>query len=160
MVHAIDGHSNNSAAALAPPSAYQLAKLAHQSQAIQTEPAPVPISEPPMRSLRRRLTRETRQLIVSRYEAGESAKALSKECGISRHGVRRFLKGAGVNIRTQFIATPETGTQIVELYESGLTIRQVAAQVGCAYGTVRGLLNNHGDIMRVSPVGKPSRREG
>ncbi len=128
-------------------------KLATQALLIEPRiernpPGPIP------RSLQRRLSSEVQEAIVSRYAAGESAKALSQEFDISRDGVRRLLKGAHVSIRTQFIATPETVAQIIELYESGLTIREVATQVGCAYGTVRGVLHESDAVVRVSPVGK------
>jgi DNA-binding CsgD family transcriptional regulator len=94
------------------------------------------------------------EAIVLRYEAGESAVALSREYDISRDGLRRLLKKAGVTIRTQFVVTPEAVKQIVQLYETGLTIRQVAVQLGCSYGTVRRVLHESGAMVRVSPVGK------
>jgi hypothetical protein len=68
--------------------------------------------------------------------------------------VRRLLKSAGVTIRTQFVVTPKAVEQIVRLHESGLTIRRVAAQVGCAYGTVRAVLHEHEADVRESSVGK------
>ena len=110
--------------------------------------------KPLARSLRRRLAPEVREAILARYDAGESALALSQEYGISRDGLRRLLKHAGVAIRTQFVVTPKVARQIVQLYESGLTIRQVAVQVGCAYGTVRGVLHENDAEVRVSPVGR------
>lgn len=106
------------------------------------------------RSLRRRLSPEAQEAIVSRYTAGESALALGQEYGISRDGVRRLLKSAGVPIRTQTVVTPKVTQRILGLYENGLTIRQVAAQVGCAYGTVRGVLHENDAEVRVSPVGR------
>lgn len=139
---------------MAPPSAYLLAKLAQQAQVIQTEPWPVPGPETPMRNLCRRLTPEVRQTIVSRYVSGESAKALSQDFEISRDGVRRILKDAGVTIRSKNVVTPQAAERIVQLYEGGLTIRDVAAQAGCAYGTVRGVLHENDADVRVSSVGR------
>jgi transposase-like protein len=107
-----------------------------------------------MRSLRRRLTPEVRQAIISRYAAGESAKALSQEFDISRDGVRRLLEDAGVTIRSQNVVTPKEAERIVQLYVSGLTIRQVVEQVGYSFGTIQQVLNKHGGVMRVSPVGR------
>jgi hypothetical protein len=106
------------------------------------------------RSLRRRLTPEVREAIMFRYEAGESAAALSHECDISRDGLCSLLKHAGVTIRTQFVITPRAAKQIVQFDESGLTIKQVAGRVGCAYGTVRGVLHGYDAEVRVSPVGR------
>jgi hypothetical protein len=95
-----------------------------------------------------------RDAIISRYEAGESAVVLSREYDISRIGMRTLLKRAGVTIRTQFVVTPGAATQIVQLFESGSTIRQVAVQVGCAYGTVRCVLHENDAEVRASPVGR------
>lgn len=158
LVHTVDRRSNNSGSGLIPPTVQDLARLAKQALKVKPQrggnpPAPV------ARSLRRRLTPEVRQSIIARYEAGESAKALSHAFGISRDGVRRVLTGEEVPIRTQFRATPETVGQIIELYERGLTIRQVAAQVRCAYGTVRSVLHESGAEVRVSPVGKKAASE-
>lgn len=111
-------------------------------------------NETPILSRRRRLSPDVRQTIVSRYVADESAKALSQEFKTSRDGVRRLLKDAGVAIRSQNVVTPQAAEQIVQLYVSGLTIRQVVEQVGYSFGTVQRVLNKHGGIMRVSPVGK------
>lgn len=153
--HSVDRRSSNWGDALLPPTARDLGRLARQARTAKPEQAVNPPTAV-ARSLRRRLTPEVRQSIIARYEAGESAKALSHAFGISRDGVRRVLAGEEVPIRTQFRATPEAVGQIIELYEGGLTIRQVAAQVGCAYGTVRGVLHEIGADVRVSPVGKRS----
>lgn len=159
VVHTVDAHSNNSGAELAPPSAIQLARLAQQSRAIHPADSIVTRNQTPMRSLQRRLTPEVRQSIVSRYAAGESAKALSEEFDISRDGVRKLLKRAGVTIRPQNVVTSQAAKRIVHLYDSGLTIKEVVAQVGTSFGTVRRVLYKHGGVMRVSPIGKRTRRD-
>ena len=112
------------------------------------------VYEPQLRSLRRRLAPEVRQAIVSRYAAGESAKALSQEFDISRDGMRRLLRDAGVTIRPQNVVTERAAQRIVQLYVGGSTIREVVEQVGYSYGTVQRVLDKHGGVMRVSPVGK------
>lgn len=151
MVHTVDGRSSNWGDALLPPTAHDLDRLARQARMVKPERAVNPPTAV-ARSLRRRLTPEVRQAIISRYESGESAKTLSKEFGISRDGVRRLLRDAGATIRSQFSVTTEAVGQIIELYEGGLTIRQVAAQVGCAYGTVRCVLHENGAEVRGAPV--------
>jgi transposase-like protein len=113
-----------------------------------------------MRSLRRRLTPDVRREIVSRYAEGDSAKALSREFDISRDGVRRLLRDARVTTRSQNVVTPQAAERIVQLYVSGLTIKQVVAQVGYSFGTVQRVLNKHGGVMRVSPVGKRAAQDG
>jgi hypothetical protein len=81
LVHAIGGHSNKSA--LEPPPAVDLDRLA--KQVLLTEPRiehnPL---RPMVRNLRRRLSPKVQEAIVSRYAAGESAKALSQQFDISR----------------------------------------------------------------------------
>jgi hypothetical protein len=79
---------------------------------------------------------------------------LSQQYDISRDGVRRLLKHAGMAIRTQFVVTPKAARQIVQLYENGLTIRQVSVQVGSAYGTVRNVLHKSDAEVRASPLGR------
>ena len=98
-------------------------------------------------------------MIVARYKAGESAKALGQEYGVSRDGITRLLKHAGIPIRTQLVVTYEVAHHIVERYEGGLTIREVAVEVGCANSTARGVLHENGVEVRVSPVGKRKRME-
>ena len=112
------------------------------------------------RSQRRRLTPDVREAIVSRYQAGDSAKALSQDFEISRDGVVRLLRDAGVTTRPQNVVTPQATDQIVQLYAGGLTIRQVVEQVGYSFGTVQRVLNKHGGVMRVSPVGKRATQRG
>lgn len=82
--------------------------------------------ETAMRSLRRRLNRQEIEELVTRYIAGETIRALSREYGVSRSGLRQLLRGEGVALREQGI-TPEDAERAVRLYESGLTIRQVVA---------------------------------
>lgn len=135
-----------------PPAADELAGLAQIARKVEPRTDLYP-PKPVARNLRRRLAPEVREAILSRYEAGESALALSQEYDISRDGLRRLLKRAGVTIRTQFVVTPKVTQQIVQLYERGLTIKQVAVKVGCSYGTVRNVLHENDAEVRVSPVG-------
>ena len=136
-----------------PPPLVELEQLAEQALMAQLGSEIKP-QKPMARCLRRRLAPEVREAIVSRYTAGESAKVLSQEFDISRDGVRRLLGSAVVTIRTQIVVTPKVAKEIVQLYGNGLTIRQVAVQLGCAYGTVRGVLHESGAEVRVSPVGR------
>lgn len=159
MVHSVDRHSSKSITALLPPTASELEKLAIKART--AEPGiDLGLPKPVARSLRRRLTPDVRQAIISRYAAGESAKALSQELNISRDGVRRLLRDAEVTTRPQDVVTPQAIDQIVQLYAGGLTIRQVVEQVGYSFGTVQRVLSKHGGVMRVSPVGKRPTQDG
>jgi len=52
-----------------------------------------------------------------------------------------------------FVVSPKGAEQFVELHERGATIRQVAVQVECGDGTVRGVLHESRAEVRVSPIG-------
>lgn len=147
LVHAVNPHSNKSL--LAPPSPRELEQLAQQSrttplQTLAIEPARVPV-----KSLRRRLSPHEIKVLVGRYNTGTSLRALSLEYGVSRSGLRHFLQGEGVTLR-EYGITPEGAENAVRLYESGLTIRQVAGRVGYSYGTIRTILHKRSVAMRAS----------
>jgi lambda repressor-like predicted transcriptional regulator len=107
----------------------------------------------PMRNLRRRLSPQAIDELVARYNAGEQTPALSREYGISKTGLRQVLLAEGVRFRMQPI-TPEDAGRAVQLYERGMTIRQVVEQVGYSYGTIRTALHEHGVAMRAGGIGK------
>jgi AraC-like DNA-binding protein len=107
----------------------------------------------PVRSLRRRLSPQAIQELVARYNTGEDTPALSQEYGISKTGLGEVLLAEGVAFRRQAITTEDT-ERAVQLYESGLTIKQVVAQVGYSYGTIRRVLHEHGVAMRATGTGK------
>jgi len=106
-----------------------------------------------MRSLRRRLPPYEIEELVARYNRGEFAPALSRTFGVSRGGLRTLLLAEGVSFRGHAI-TPEDVEKAVRLYESGLTITQVVAQIGYSYGTIRKALHDHGTRMRLSSRGR------
>lgn len=101
------------------------------------------------RNLRRRLGPETIQELVDRYNAGEHTTRLSKQFGISTTGLRQLLLDEGVEFRRQAI-TAEDADRAVELYESGLTIREVVTQIGYSLGTIRREFQRRGVPMRPS----------
>lgn len=114
----------------------------------QPEPSSVEPAHVPTRSLRRRLSPQAVKELVARYTAGESIRALSMEHGVSRSGLCQLLLGEGVVLRRLQGITLENTNKVVRLYESGLTIRQVVAQVGYSYGTIRMLLHQNAVDMR------------
>jgi hypothetical protein len=114
--------------------------------------APDKPSSAPARSLRRRLAPQAIKELVARYNAGEETPALSREYDISKNGLRQLLLAEGVSLRRQAI-TLEDVERAVQLYQSGLTIRQVVEQVGYSYGTIRGALHENGVAMRAGGAG-------
>lgn len=144
---------------MVPPSNLDLGRLDHEARKRESDLL-LPSAESVLMSLQRRITPEVRTAIVSRYEAGEPAMALSLEYGISRDSVRRLLRRAVVTIWSQFVVIPHASKQILELYEGGFTIRQVAARAGCAFGTACSVLHESGAQMRESPIGRRVVSEG
>lgn len=91
--------------------------------------------------------------IVTRYTAGEKTPALSQAFGISESGVRDLLRAEGITLRGHAITLVDAD-KAVRLYESGLTITAVAAQLEYAHGTIRTALLKSGIVLRSSHSGK------
>ena len=91
---------------------------------------------------------------MTRYKAGDSIRALSREHGVSRSRLSELLQDEGVSLREQGI-DPGASEKAVRLYESGLTIREVVDQVGYSYGTIRTVLHEQGVALR---AGAPRRK--
>lgn len=136
-----------------PPGLDDLAKLAQQTRMDHAVPSPIEPTPVPTRSLQRRLTPQVIEELVSRYTAGETIRALSREYDISRSGLRTLLQREGVVLRAYGI-TPEEAENAVRLYEQGLTIRQVADEMGHSYGTIRTMLHETGASIRAGGRGK------
>jgi transposase-like protein len=157
LVHRVDGQSNKSDLMI--PSLGELEKLAQQARVIQPIPASVETGRLLTRSLRRRLPPQVIDELVARYTAGDTIRALSREYGVSRSGVCQLLQDEGVALREHGIS-PDDEEEAVRLYESGLTIRQVAERIGASHGTIQRVLNKHAGVMRASPVGKRPAPDG
>lgn len=148
LVHPGDGHSNNSR--LSPPDSGEIARLSHVSRSIQPAVVPAGNQAAPQRSLRRRLSPQAIEALVARYKAGEVVPALSQEFGISASGLRELLRTEGVPLRGHKITTADAD-KAIRLYRSGLTINQVAKQVGYSWGTINSVLVNNGVALRTMP---------
>lgn len=155
VVHSIGRHSNKTA--LIPPSPSELTKLVQQSRNSGSIPASPEPSRVPTRSLRRRLSPQTIEELVTRYTGGDSIRALSREYGVSRSGLCGLLQKEDVTLREQGVSR-EGVENAVRLYKSGLTIRQVAEHVGYSYGTIRTALHEHGVALRAG--GRRNRCDG
>lgn len=105
-----------------------------------------------MRILRRRLTPQVIEELVTRYTAGETIRNLSREYGVARSGLCTLLQVEGVELRAQGI-TPEDAEWAAQLYECGLTIRQVVERAGYSYGTIRTALHERGVVLRAGGRG-------
>lgn len=145
LVHPTDDHSNKSR--LSPLAPGEIANLAQLSRSIQPEVATDQGQAALPRSLRRRLSPQAIDELVARYRAGEVVPALSQEYGISASGLRELLRAEGLSLRGHKITVADT-KQAVRLYVSGLTIDQVAKQVGYSWGTIRRVLLQNGVTLR------------
>jgi len=144
ILQPMDRHPTNS---LMPPTPDAVAKLAHLAHKMPAE-SPARETHPSRpRNLRRRLTPQVIEEIVTRYTAGEKTPALSREFGISESSVRDLLGAEGITLRGHAITLEDIG-RTVRLCESGLTITAVAAQLGYAHGTIRTALLKHGGVLR------------
>lgn len=130
-----------------PPTPEAVAKLAHLSRQMPAESPANEMQPPRPRNLRRRLTPQAIEEIVTRYTAGEKTPVLSQAFDISESGLRDLLRAEGIVLRGHAI-TEEDAEQAVQLYGSGLTMTAVAAQLGYAHGTIRTALLKRGVVLR------------
>lgn len=148
LVHRVD--KTSSKYHCLPLTPHELARLVKRAKANKLEPNPMPKKkEYVARNLRRRLGPETIQELVDRYDSGEDTPALAREYGVSTTGLRELLLKEGVEFRRQAI-TSEDADRAVELYESGLTIREVVTKIGYSLGTIRREFHRRGVPMRPS----------
>jgi len=104
-------------------------------------------SLPRVHALDRRLTPEAVQQLLGDYQAGISANQLAVRYQLSRSSIRRLLRESDVPRRYQTMTELEAD-QAVELYQSGLTISQVAAKLNRPWSTVQTALSRRGVGMR------------
>jgi DNA invertase Pin-like site-specific DNA recombinase len=83
-----------------------------------------------------RFTSDELDQLVTRYKAGETSTALARESGIAKSTFLRLLAERGVGTRPRGL-TPAKEEEILRLRKQGMTIRNIAKQVGCSYDTAR-----------------------
>jgi hypothetical protein len=87
------------------------------------------------------------ETLVAEYEAGASTVELQERFGLGKGSVLSILHEAGVKIRRQPMED-ERLEEIRQLYQSGLTIREVAASLSVPKTTVQDALARLGQPMR------------
>lgn len=87
-----------------------------------------------------------------RHQAGESKAALCREFGLTETGLRDLLL-AETAVYRQLPMVPEEIDLAVQLYETGLSVRQIVMHLGFPLGTIRRVLRERGVSMR--PFGTP-----
>lgn len=99
-----------------------------------------------------------RQRLVTEYQGDISAAQLATRHGCSTYSVLSALRKANVEIRSaKPHMTEDERLELKELYESGLTFKEVARQTGRHENTVQKLMNDHyPEIVRSGRVGPGS----
>lgn len=92
------------------------------------------------------------------YESGASINAVAAAVGLSYSGARDLLIGCGVPLRSggNYLLDTASKAEIVELYKSGESMRQIAAAYGVSGPAVRSILERRGVELR--PKGRAQRR--
>jgi hypothetical protein len=74
--------------------------------------------------------------IVAKYEAGATTPALCVEYSLSKGGLLKLLRGAGVQLRNQPLKREQLDEAAL-MYERGDSIANIATHFGVSYNGVR-----------------------
>lgn len=85
--------------------------------------------------------------MIERYEAGESSTTLADEYGVAKSTILGILRAANVVVRRQSLDEAIVA-EAVRLYEVGLSLSQVAAQLEVNQETMRVAILKHGVRLR------------
>ena len=83
--------------------------------------------------------------VINIYSSGKSAKAVSKELGISYKQALGILKSNGIEIRTRRIPAP---SDFIERYEGGESVLELSKAYGVSRGVVKRWLSDAGVQIR------------
>ena len=132
----------------------ELQRITHNSADVQTTR-----EAPSARRKWKLLDDEERADVVARYAAGETSTALAAEHGVAKSTILGILRANSVVVRRQ----PMTSEQVAEaarLYESGLSLSQVAKQLQVNQETMRVAIMNAGVQLRPSTGETSYRAQG
>lgn len=118
------------------------------------ETAPDNLVTRPHRRRWKRVTAETRAQVVARYSAGEASTVLAKEYNVAKSTIFSILRANNVVVRHQPM-TPEQVAEAARLYESGLSLSQVAEALKVNQETMRVAIMKAGVGLR-PPTGRDS----
>jgi transposase-like protein len=102
---------------------------------------------PLIHAARRRLTADERSRLAADYESGRSTTWLMRTYHLGKGTVLNILAEQGVKMRGQGIPADRL-SEAVDLYESGLSLKAIAARLDCSAETVRQALIAAGVPMR------------
>lgn len=85
--------------------------------------------------------------MVARYEAGETSTALAAEYRVAKSTILGILRTGNVVVRRQPL-TAEQVSEAARLYQDGLSLSQVATQLGVNQETMRVAIIKAGVALR------------
>jgi IS30 family transposase len=85
---------------------------------------------------RSRLTKQQNEQIATLYEAGRTPTQIAKEIGTTPGTVHHRLNRMGVERRPLGMTASQVA-EAVRLREQGISVQQIASQLGFAYNTIR-----------------------
>lgn len=142
--------SNNSELTFTPDGLRKLAQI-QGSREPSSEPAEFRVHR-----LAARLSPETKDQIVRRYETGVSARVLAREFEIAPSALLRLLREQNVVVRRQVVSV-ELEQMMAQEYEAGLTVAELKDKHGISHGAVLRALHRAGVEMRAKAPRKRSR---
>lgn len=113
----------------------------------QGSAANTPVVQLHVHAVSRRLGTEACAEIVQRYQDGEKAQTIADDFSVSRNAVLNLLRANHIVVRRQ-PPTDEQIHQLVDGYESGLTIAELAKRHHVSTGAVRNVLKSRVVAMR------------
>lgn len=108
--------------------------------------------EPGRRRKWTRLSDEARTAVIARYQDGETSTALADEYGVAKSTILGILRTNNVTVRRQPL-TAEQVSESARLYESGLSLSQVAEAMKVNQETMRAAIMKAGIAMRAPSGG-------
>ena len=81
------------------------------------------------RRIEKRLDVETVERLIDEYASGTTAAEVGRRYGLAKNSVLALVRQAGKRVRYPRLSESET-TQLVELYEAGLSQKDIAARLG------------------------------
>ena len=90
--------------------------------------------------------------VLRRFAMGETAKSIAADYGVTRGAVLHAARTAGVKGVPKTEKRNEDIPVAVEMYESGLTIREIAGQLKINRGVMGRTLGRHTEIRKPDPV--------
>ncbi|WP_253799076.1 helix-turn-helix domain-containing protein [Nocardia amikacinitolerans] len=100
-----------------------------------------------VRRLDQRLSAAMIAELTEAYRSGTSTPKLCEQYKLSKGGILKLLRGAGVELRKQPM-TDEQAKLAAKLYGEGLSPQAIGAQLGKAKSSVRGALIERGVVIR------------